>query len=477
MGSEASELFVIKSHTTNFYSSIQNFRNKIYEKILDTFTPITANFVSALLIGESKAIDRNVMTDIRYAGISHLLCVSGLHLSLIAVIFFKISRFILNIFDFVALRFNIKILAGMISFFCTVIYWLLTGVQIAATRAFIMNTIVILALLTGRKINTIRSLNLACTLLLIFNPDYVVKASFQLSFLAVLSIILASEFYDFLKSRIIEHYSIFTKVKLYFYNSICFSLLVNFATGPVCIYNFFVFSNYSLITNLIAVPITLFFIIPLIIISIILLPFPNIAQYPIHLIEISINYIITLSKFVVNLYGSVTYFGYITSTSLLIYLFGFFWLCIWQQKWRFFGVIIMFFALILMLQSPKPVIIINIDDLILAAQNKNKELEIFSMNMSNFQKRYWKDWFGQKEIILHKINPAHQNWFFEYKNKKIAILFNNDYAKTDDMLELVINTNPIPSRLKAKTTLSDAQVKASSGNILIYCDDDKCQVK
>lgn len=474
MAQEISEALILHKHEDSFYTYIQNFRHIIYQKILDIFNGKSANFVSALLIGESKAVDKEVMTDIRYAGISHILCVSGLHLSLIYAIAFKVFRFILNLFDFIALRFNIKILAGIISFFATAIYWLLTGIQIAATRAFIMNSIVILALLMGRRVNAIRSLNLACSFLLLFNPDYAMKASFQLSFLAVLSLILASEFYEFLKTRIDGTNSIFNKIKLYLYNSIFFSLLVNFATGPVGIYNFFVFSNYSLLTNLIAVPVTLFFIIPLIIITIILLPITSVVQYPIYFIELAIDYIIQLSKFVVQLDGSVTYFGYITNVSLLIYLLGFFWLCIWQTKWRFFGIIIMIFSFILMARTPKPVIIFNMDNLILAAQNENKQLEIFASHMSDFQRRYLKDWFGQKDITLHMINPSHQNWFFEYNNKKIAILFNNNYAKNNDMLELVINATNKPSRLKAKTTISKHDIKNYKSNILIYCNDNKC---
>ncbi|KJV61413.1 competence family protein [Rickettsia amblyommatis str. Ac/Pa] len=83
------------------------------------------------------------MQDMRQSGISHVLCVSGLHLSLVVMIIFLTTRFLLNLSNYLTYNFNIKLISAYCSLIGSFGYLELSGMQRAATRAFITAAIFI----------------------------------------------------------------------------------------------------------------------------------------------------------------------------------------------------------------------------------------------------------------------------------------------------------------------------------------------
>lgn len=190
---------ILSSNNTVIKGGMYKVRKIIYDNLIKTIGNIKGNIAAAILLGETKGIDKQLIQTMQRSGISHILCVSGLHLSLVAMIFFIASRFILNLFDFIAFNFNTKLIAAIISLLSSYCYLELTGMQIAATRAFIMTTIFILAIITERSAYPLRSIVIAAAIILCINPEYILHPSFQLSFIAVLSLVSGYEFY--LKNR------------------------------------------------------------------------------------------------------------------------------------------------------------------------------------------------------------------------------------------------------------------------------------
>ena len=91
--------------------------------------------------------------------------------------------------------------------------------------------------------------------------------------------------------------------------------------------------------------------------------------------------------------------GNISSASLLVFTFGFFWICIWQTAWRFFGVLIIFIALIIMFLGEKPDFIYDHNLKAVGVRNSNQELEIHAEHiLPIFTADYWASWYGQPSI-------------------------------------------------------------------------------
>ena len=155
VGYSLTDIEVLNQNKESSYF-IAQLRQQIYERITAALPINIANFAAALMIGETSALNRNLLKNMRIAGISHILAVSGLHLSLITMLVFFLSRLILNLIPAIALKYDIKPFAAFIALLASIFYLLISGMKIAAIRAFIMTLILIISINIKRPIKPIR---------------------------------------------------------------------------------------------------------------------------------------------------------------------------------------------------------------------------------------------------------------------------------------------------------------------------------
>jgi competence protein ComEC len=444
-----------------------SWQEKIYKRLVANLNQTSANFIAALIIGNSKGMDHNVMKNMRLAGISHILCISGLHLSLVTLICFKSLRFLLNASDYLAHNANIKIIAGIISIIFSYGYLKLSGSQVAATRAFIMCAIATMAIMLQRNYSPIRAVALASFAILIYDPGYSLHPSFQLSFLAVLSLIAGYNFY-------LKRINKAGNRGNYIISNLYTSTLVGLAAGPVVIYHFHIFSNYSSIANLIAVPITTFILIPGCFVFLLTFPFA-LDSYVLKFMDYFINIIIKSAALIIELPYSFINVGNISNLSLATYLLGFFWCIIWQSKIKYIGAVIISISILMMLGTKNPDLILDIDLQAIGLTNKQNKLEIYANRyFSMFTKEYWSLWFGQKEVIYQELEKKNQRMSFTTnQNKVIDIIFKNiDCDKLN--ADLTINYS---GKICDNQKVLNIRNLANKKFIFVFCSKDGCSAK
>lgn len=465
---------VTRPHLDDFYDKIQNTRSFVYQKLISVMGSMEGNFVAAILIGETKAINNQMADNMRNSGIAHILSVSGLHLSLVAMIFFISSRFLLNCSNYLSYKINVKITAGIISILGSFGYLLLSGSNIAATRAFIMTFFVILAIIFERSSYPLRSVMIAGMLILLFSPEYVMHPSFQLSFSAVLCLISGYEIYIRHQKILGKSKGIFASVKLYIFSNIYSSFLGSIVTAPFVIYHFYKFATYSILMNLLAVPLMSFFMMPLAIISLILMPF-NISDFSLNLLGFFVSIITDSAQFIVDLPVSIINTGYITNSSMLVYTFGFFWICLWQTSWRYWGLVIISISLVMMYLSPKPDFIY--DHRIKAIGIKNKDvIDIYSTyRIPNFTKQYWLSWYGTQKSNHLIQDSGFRDQLFEINSSNRQISSSLNYKNCSNA-DVQIMTSPKLVCNNNKLIISYRDL-VNFGVVLIFCKKDDCYAK
>lgn len=463
----AMSVLEINDRSNNSKGVIHKIRMNAYDKLITAIGKVKGNFAAAILLGETKGIDKNILNNMRQSGISHILCVSGLHLSLVAMILFITTRFLLNFSNFIAFNFNIKMIAAITSMLGSYAYLELSGIQIAASRAFIMTSIFITAIIVGRSAFPMRSLGIAAVILLIPNPEYSFHPSFQLSFIAVISLIAGYEFY--LKNQPIlgKSKGIFAWIKLYIASNIYSSFLASVITAPVVINQFFIFSTYSELANLIAVPIMSFILMPLLILALVLMPF-NFEQYTIKLAGFFIEIIIDTAGYINSFPASVWYFGSIDPSSLIIFLLGFLWLAFWQTGWRIAGFGVMMLSFMLMLFTPKPDILISPEPKAIVTFDQKGEPVIYAERLSDFSRNYIANWFGYKNA---EVRPFQDLVFRTASGADVAINFSGKVC-TDHAIQ--INFSKTGECNKAKLLLD---INGSQDTQWVNCSKDSCMVK
>jgi len=220
-----------------FYNSIFNVRKWISSKIDLTHNTQTASLLKGLILADRSEIDYRTKESFVNSGVIHVLAVSGLHVGFIVLIFmFIFSR--ISVYPRTFL-----IILGLIAFL------LITNSPASVFRATIMIVVMFLAYLSNRNYSSLNSLAIAALILLLINPNEIFNPGFQLSFSAVLSILVI---YPILSSKIKTE----NKVLKYLFLFLAVSFSAQVGTLPFTLIYFQKLSIISLLAN--------FFVIPLI---------------------------------------------------------------------------------------------------------------------------------------------------------------------------------------------------------------------
>ena len=151
-----------------------------------------ASFGQAILLGLRDGIPDSLTEDFRSSGTSHLLAISGLHVSILLALGVSASEFLIG------RRRLIYLLMPLLAIW---IYALISGASDSSMRAAIMGSVYIAAIAVGRPRSLIPALALAATLMAALEPRVLSRVSFQLSFAAMMGIAIYREF---LSDRVVE---------------------------------------------------------------------------------------------------------------------------------------------------------------------------------------------------------------------------------------------------------------------------------
>ena len=240
-------------------------RKFFYERLSQTTCPI----YTALILGERQGITSKIREPFDRAGVSHIMAVSGLHLGLVAWLFFISIRWLLSFSYRLTLATDIKKLAAVITTLPVITYGFLTGLHLSTQRAMVMILVFLWSYIIGREKDPWSSLSLAAIIILAFNGDALFTVSFQLSFVAVAGIL-------WLAPGIFSRISTFTIFEKYFHKGKIIPSILTYASGliavtiaatimtmPLIAHHFHRFTMVSLPANLTVVPIIGLWVIPL----------------------------------------------------------------------------------------------------------------------------------------------------------------------------------------------------------------------
>ncbi|WP_081326562.1 ComEC/Rec2 family competence protein [Wolbachia pipientis] len=437
-----------KAKTKKIYEYIESFRQYIYENLHNNIKTPHAGIMAALLIGKKDGIDIKTINAIRDSGISHLFAISGLHLSFVAGLFFIIFRNFFAISETLTLKYNTKKISALLTILPTTFYLLMTGMQISAQRAYIMVILVLIAIILDRKYRALIAIGFAASVLLVIEPESIFKPGFQMSFSAVLALLSC------------HHVRLFdVRVIQYFVSILTSSIIASLATIPYTIYNFNYFSISGIMTNLIAIPIVTLMIIPSGLFYMLLIPL-KVEKFITPMIEYFIDSILYLINTITNFCINVHTFS---PASILIITFGLLWICLWEQKWRLWGISFMLTGILLGITYKTPDILVNVDNIAI----KENDGLLYSLNgkNKNFVIRTWARQNGQDKIFNHK-KYSGNNRLKYYIDSYIYHCNNNSvllaYTK-EDVLQYCNSSDLI-------IQLSDFSYQKCSTHVITYSD-------
>lgn len=198
--------------------------------------------IAAMTLGDKSSLSKSTKELYSITGTSHLLALSGLHLSIL--------------FGLLSVVFGRRHLLNVVIVILTIwAYIFLTGMSSSLLRSGLMLTLYSLVSLLNRHRMSLNALSFAAIVMLMIQPMLLWDVSFQLSFMAVLAIlILYHPIYHLLPLHWLQSTSFIRLL----WGMMTVSVAAQIGTAPLVAYYFGRFSCYFLFTNLIAVPLTTF---------------------------------------------------------------------------------------------------------------------------------------------------------------------------------------------------------------------------
>ena len=301
--------------TPNSIRKIANNTNVIYYlrsiicKRIDN-TKKTSEYLKIFILGDNTMLDNDIINSYRENGISHLLSISGMHISLFAsVILFILKR----------ISYNNYYNYGTVILFL-IFYSLLIGISPSVLRSITMYILFCLNRLFNLRIKKIDLMCIVLIIILPFKPFYIYNISFQYSYIITFTLVLFSNKIKRIKNKLIK--SLYT------------SLITFLVSMPLCIYNYYQINFLSIILNIIFIPFVSIIIFPLALITFI---FPILNNFLYFLINIMEKVSLLISKY--NL-GIISFSK--PSIILIVVYYIFIFLFLYNKKYIYIFLIIIY---------------------------------------------------------------------------------------------------------------------------------------
>ncbi|MDA8170628.1 MAG: DNA internalization-related competence protein ComEC/Rec2 [Nitrospiraceae bacterium] len=248
---------------------VQRMRSKLNSYYMRNFPPDEAGLLMAVTTGERAMLTERTKRNFSNCGLAHLISIAGLHFGMFSLtIFLSVSVFLrffapMKFLERLTLHISPKQIAALVCLPLLLGYLLLSGMRIPALRAFIMISFFLVGLLMDRRRAWLSALWFAAFVLVLWRPDVILDASFQMSFLSVLIIgHLARSFLDIgpagEKPR-----GAAASVKKYLMKTFIVSLSLAAGLAPLIAYYFNRVQFISPVANVVVVPIAGFLLVPL----------------------------------------------------------------------------------------------------------------------------------------------------------------------------------------------------------------------
>ena len=377
-----------RAQPTGPVAVLQGLRDGIAARVMAGLPGAAGAVAGTLLTGTTASIPQADREAFRDSGLAHLLAVAGLHIGIVMGLVMGATRLLLATIERTALHWPNKAIAGCAALAVGGCYLLLTGAHVPIMRSFAMACLVTLGIILGRRALSLRGLTLAAAAVMMIAPNEVAGVSFQMSFAAVLALIsgyealrplLARLHGDGLRRRVLSHVVALTLT----------SLLAGTASAPYGAYHFGHIQLYFIVANLLAVPLTAFWVMPTGLAALTLMPF-GMEQLALAPMGWGIEGILWIGRTVASWPAATLAVPAMPGWGLVVFSAGLAWLGLWRSRARLASVPVMLAGLLSPLAAPPPDVLMSSDARLIAVRDGGYWLQSRS-GASKFVRDAWRD--------------------------------------------------------------------------------------
>lgn len=440
---------LLSSPKQNQWSVFKNSLRQSIDKRIDNATQgDQAAIIKTLITGNKSELSEDIRRAYSDAGIAHILAISGLHIGIIAGLFFIFFRRLICLLSpWITLSYDIKKIASALAMIFVFGYLQISGESVPAVRSFIMYGLIVFAILLNRSAFSMRSVAVAAMAIMLVKPEAILFPSFQMSFSAVIALI---AFYENRHANSTKWMAVLSLL--------CSSVVASVATSPFVVNTFHRLSVLGVFSNLVVVPLMSFVTMPLAVFSVLLMPL-GCEHYVLQLLGYSIDFITYVAQSVTSVkYAAIQLHNPSTISFVCVVIGGL--LCaLLTSKIRWSGLLLVSLGLIMYCNQPKPLVYVSAYDKVVGI---NCDGNMCFNNLSSLR-RTTAD-FVNSESINGKYNLKHKacKRYVKYMDDGSMIVNGFHIVRNASQID---HTNNMRTIVLNDTTRNTARILYDDGSI------------
>ena len=384
---------------------LDGMREAIDQRIRAVLPGDKGAIASAVITGKRDAISPPVNEAMYVSGLAHVLSISGYHMAVVAGMIFFALRAVFALLPAFSNRHPIKKWAALAALGAAAFYLALSGAEVATQRSFIMVAIVLIGIMVDRPTLTFRTLTVAAFVVLLLAPEAIVHPSFQMSFAATLALVAGYQHgLPWMSGG--GRTRLAAKIALWGGREIAglllVSLLAGTATIPFIAYHFHRISPYGVIANLIAMPAVSAWVMPAGIFGVMSMPL-GLDGFWWGLMGHGIDWMISVAQWVTSFPGALGRVVAFGTGPLLLCSAGLVVLCLLKTPLRFIGAFLIGGAIVLMVRTPQPDVMIAADGSAVAVRGEGGRLAMVKSGSDVFA---WREWLAADADARNPKDPT-----------------------------------------------------------------------
>lgn len=462
-------------------STLRGMQKSLADHVRSRLDGSAGTIAAAFASGDRGAIVTSDEDAMRDAGLTHLLSISGLHVSaLVGVVYWIVAR-LLALIPWIALRIRVPIAAALAGALAGLAYTLLTGAEVPTIRSCIGALLVLAALALGRDPLSLRMVAVGGLFVMLFWPEAVLGPSFQMSFAAVIAIIAFHSSAPVRGFLTADHHGPLARMARNVVLLLVTGMVIELALMPIGLFHFHRAGVYGSLANVIAIPLTTFVTMPLIGIAL-LLDLGGIGAPVWWLVGKSLDLLLALAHFVAGQPGAVTMLPPVAPASFLLFIAGMLWLALWTGRVRLWGLVPATLAIVSMIFTPTPDILVTGDGHHVGITGEGDDLVVLRMGRGDYMRDNLLELAGMEGELrpLDEWRGGHCNEDFcaarlQRGGRRFTVLMARSRNYIDDMAlaaaceraDIVIADRRLPFSCRPKMLKADRTYLASTGGLSI----------
>lgn len=439
------------------------------------------SIAAAFASGDRGAIGESDEEAMRDAGLTHLLAISGLHVSAVIAATYFLALKLLALWPWLALRVRMPVMAAAIAALAGIGYTLLTGAQVPTVRSCFAAMLVLGALSMGREPLSLRMVAFAAIFVLLLWPESLAGPSFQMSFSAVIAIVALHSAEPVRKFLAPREESWLRHGGRRVFMLLITGLVIEIALMPIVLFHFHRAGLYGALANVVAIPLVTFISMPLIALAL-FLDIAGAGAPAWWLAGKSLDLLLGIAHFTAGQPGAVKLMPQMGQATFALFLAGGLWLALWKGKARLWGLAPALAASGIMAATPVPDLLISGDGRHVGITGENDGLLVLRQSRSDYARdnllelsgvegepQALADWPGAQcssDFCVITLNRGEREWHI-LMSRSNQLVTERALAAACKRADIVISDRWLPRSCEPRWLMADRRSLAQTGGLAI----------